>query len=100
TRTCKLLAGAALAAVALTPVQASARLSSDELARTYVRARAAAMNGDHVRAAQLLATLAGSQPDQVDLAKKALGEAIGAGRMDLALNLARAIPAAKLPTDA
>ena len=58
------------------------------------------MNGDHARAAQLLASLAGSQPDQVDLAKKALGEAIGAGRMDLALSLARAIPAAKLPTDA
>jgi tetratricopeptide (TPR) repeat protein len=57
------------------------------------------MNGDHARAAQLLASLAGSQAD-VDIAKKALGEAIGAGRMDLALNLARTIPAAKLPTDA
>ena len=58
------------------------------------------MNGDHARAAQLLASLAGSQPDQVDLAKKALGEAIGAGRMDLALSLARSIPSSKLPTDA
>ena len=58
------------------------------------------MNGDHARAAQLLASLAGSQPDQVDLAKKALAEAIGAGRMDLALSLARTLPAAKLPTDA
>jgi len=58
------------------------------------------MNGDHVHAAQLLASLASSQPDQVDLAKKALAEAIGAGRMDLALSLARTIPATKLPTDA
>jgi tetratricopeptide (TPR) repeat protein len=58
------------------------------------------MNGDHARAAQLLATLAGSQPDQVDLAKKALAEAIGAGRTDLALSLARNIPSSKLPTDA
>ena len=82
------------------PAQASARLSADQLARTYVQARAAAMNGDHSRAAQLLASLAGSQPGEVDLAKKALGEAIGAGRMDLALSLARTIPANKLPTDA
>ena len=66
---------------------------------TYVQARTAAMNGNHAEAAQLLATLASSQPD-VDIAKKALSEAIGAGSMDLALNLARTIPAAKLPTDA
>jgi tetratricopeptide (TPR) repeat protein len=83
----------------LAPVQASARLSSDDLARTYIQARTAAMNGNHAEAAQLLATLASSQPD-LDIAKKALSEAIGAGRMDLALNLARTIPAAKLPTDA
>jgi tetratricopeptide (TPR) repeat protein len=89
-----------MAAAALAPGPAAAtRLSLDESARTYVQARAAAMNGDHVRAAQLLASLAGSQAD-VDIAKKALAEAIGAGRMDLALSLARTIPAAKLPTDA
>ncbi len=58
------------------------------------------MNGNHGQAAQLLATLAGSQPDQVDLAKKALVEATGAGRMDLALTLARTVPVTKLPTDA
>src|SRR6476469_2087553 len=100
TRTCKWLAGAAMAGLALAPVQASARLNGDDFARTYVQARAAAMNGDHAQAAQLLATLASSQPDQTDLAKKALSEALGAGRMDLALSLARSIPAAKLPTDA
>ena len=61
-----------MAAAALAPGPAAAtRLSLDESARTYVQARAAAMNGDHVRAAQLLASLAGSQAD-VDIAKKAL----------------------------
>jgi tetratricopeptide (TPR) repeat protein len=69
-------------------------------ARTYVEARAAAMSGDHARAAQLLASLAGAEPGQVDIAKKALSEAIGAGQMDLALSLAKNIPASKLPTDA
>ena len=58
------------------------------------------MNGDHSRAAQLLASLAESQPAQTDLSKKALSEAIGAGQMDLALRLARNVPTTKLPTDA
>jgi tetratricopeptide (TPR) repeat protein len=58
------------------------------------------MDGDHARAAQLLATLAEAQPTQVEIAKKALSEAIGAGRMDLALQLSHQVPAAKLPTDA
>jgi tetratricopeptide (TPR) repeat protein len=84
----------------LAPGPAAARLTSGDPLRTYVEARAAAINGDHGQAAQLLATLAQAQPDQVDIAKKALNEAIGAGRFDLALNLARNIPAAKLSTDA
>jgi tetratricopeptide (TPR) repeat protein len=58
------------------------------------------MNGDHAQAAQLLASLAGGQPAQQELAKKALGEAMGAGQMDLALTLAKDIPVTKLPTDA
>jgi tetratricopeptide (TPR) repeat protein len=58
------------------------------------------MSGDHARAAQLLASLSAAEPGQVDLAKKALSEAIGAGKMDLALSLARSLPPAKLPTDA
>jgi tetratricopeptide (TPR) repeat protein len=58
------------------------------------------MSGDHARAASLLAALAEAQPDQADIAKKALSEAIGAGDMSLALSLARAVPAAKLPIDA
>jgi tetratricopeptide (TPR) repeat protein len=68
--------------------------------RTYVQARAAAINGNHGGAAQLLATLAQSQPDQVDIARKALAEAIGAGNMGLALSLARSVPPAKLSSDA
>lgn len=58
------------------------------------------MSGDHARAAQLLASLAEAQPAQVEIARKALSEAIGAGQMDLALSLARTLPAAKLPSDA
>jgi tetratricopeptide (TPR) repeat protein len=91
------MAALALGAV---PAQALARASMSDPARTYVQARAAAMSGDHSRAAQLLASLADADPGHVDLAKKALLEAIGAGQMDLALNLARNVPTAKLPTDA
>jgi tetratricopeptide (TPR) repeat protein len=79
---------------------AAARLTAGDPLRTYVAARAAAINGDHGQAAQLLMTLAQAQPDQVDIARKALSEAIGAGRFDLALNLARTIPAARLSTEA
>jgi tetratricopeptide (TPR) repeat protein len=58
------------------------------------------MSGDHARAAELFAALAGSQPGQVDLARKAVAEAIGAGKADLALSLARGMPPAKLTSDA
>jgi tetratricopeptide (TPR) repeat protein len=100
TRTCKLIAGTAAIALALGAAPAAARLSISDAARTYVQARAAAMSGDHARAAQLLATLAEAQPDQADIARKALSEAIGAGDMSLALSLARNVPAAKLPVEA
>ena len=84
----------------LVPGTAAARIASGDPGRTYIEARAAAMNGDHARSAALFATLAASQPDQADLAKKALSEALGAGQMDFALKLAKTVPAAKLPTDA
>ena len=58
------------------------------------------MTGDHARAAQLLAALAAAQPGDVDIAKKALSEAIGAGQMDLALKLTRSVPAVNLPSEA
>ena len=79
---------------------ASAALSVGDPAKTYIEARAAAMSGEHSRAAQLLASLYEAEPDQIDIAKRALAEAIGAGQIDLALNLAHTIPVAKLPTDA
>jgi len=90
-----------LAAVLFVPVPAAAaRLTAGDPELLYVQARAAAMNGDHARAAELLASLAASQSDSTDITKKAIGEAIGAGQMDLALNLVRNIPAASAPTDA
>jgi len=58
------------------------------------------MNGDHARSAALFAAMAQEQPGQTDLARKGLGEALGAGQFDLALKLSRVIPATKLPTDA
>lgn len=94
------MGASALAALALATAPASARISITDPAETYVQARAAAMNGQHAEAAQLLASLAQSEPGQTDIARKALGEAIGAGQMDLALSLARTIPPAKLPTEA
>jgi tetratricopeptide (TPR) repeat protein len=87
-------------ALALGSQPAAARLSVSDGARTYVQARAAAMSGDHARAAELLASLAQTEPSQAEIARKALGEAIGAGQMDLALRLARSVPAPSLPTDA
>src|SRR5579884_3503117 len=99
TRTCKWLAGAGLAAVALTATPALAVISADP-ARAYVEARAAAMSGDHARSAVLLAALAQSQPEQVDIARKAFLEALGSGQIDLALSIAAKLPPAKLPTEA
>jgi Flp pilus assembly protein TadD len=84
----------------LVPAPAAARLAAADPADVYLQARAAAMNGDHARSAALLANLAASEPDQVDLARKALAEAIGAGQTDLALSLAQKIPPAKLSTEA
>jgi len=86
-----------LAALLIAPSAAAA--SSGDPARTYVEARAAAMAGDHARSATLLTALAAAQPDQVDIARKALGEALGAGQIDLALRLARSIPPDKLTSD-
>ena len=58
------------------------------------------MTGDHARSAALLSALAEAQPKDVDLARKALSEAISAGRMDMALQLARQVPTAQLTGDA
>lgn len=102
TRTCKLIAGTALLAVLAAASPATARVSTsvENPGLTYVQARAAAMAGDHARSAELLTAISTRQPQDVDLARRALGEAIGAGQMELAVKLARAIPSAKLSSDA
>jgi tetratricopeptide (TPR) repeat protein len=84
----------------MVPTSVGARIAVSEPDRTYVEARAASMNGDHGRAAELLASLSTSQPGQPELAQRALAEAMRAGQMDLAIALASKIPAAKLPGDA
>jgi len=94
------LGGAALAAIACVATPAAARIAGLDPARAYVEARAAAMNGDHARSAELLATIARAAPGETDIARKALAEALGAGRMDLALKLARSTPSANLASDA
>ena len=96
------MAGAALAALALEPAPAAAKFSvgPDDPGLIYLQARAASLTGDHARSAALLTTLAQSQPDQLDLTRKALAEAISAGQMDLGLKLARTIPPARLTSDA
>jgi tetratricopeptide (TPR) repeat protein len=94
------LSATAVAFLGLVASPADARLSISDAARTYVQARAASASGDHARAAQLLAALAQAEPSQVEIAKKALSEALGAGQIDLALTLARSVPASSLPTDA
>ena len=82
------------------PAFAAVRISSDDPALTYLKARAAGMDGNHAQAATLLAALAESQPSQPDLARKALAEAINAGQIDLALQLAQRMPAARLTSEA
>ena len=91
---------AAVLAAPATATSVRAGLTSDDPSLTYVQASAAAFNGDHARAAALLASLAEAQPGNADLAQKALSEAITAGQTDLALQLARATPAARLGTEA
>src|SRR4051794_31356125 len=102
TRTCRWLSGAAIAALLVVPAPAAAKLkvSPDDPAYVYIQARAAAIAGDHVRSAALLSSLAEAEPANVDLNRRALSEAIGAGNIALALKLAHTIPPAKLSSDA
>jgi len=96
-----LLVGAGLAALILAPVPAIAKLKAPpNRAYVYLEARAAAIGGDHARSAQLLSSLAEAEPANEDLNRRALSEAIGAGDMELAVRLARAMPPGKLSSDA
>lgn len=86
--------------MALIGFASPALASRGDPALTYLQARAAVMDGEHARAAELLANLSALQPDQVQFAQQALTEAIGSGRMDLATSLVSRVPVGKLSTDA
>lgn len=67
---------------------------------TYVEARAAEMNGDETRSAQLFAMMAAANPSDLTIARRAISTAIQSGQSDLAVTLARRLPADELPVDA
>ena len=93
TRTCNCLAALALTLMAGTAV-AAVPLS------TYVEARAAEMNGDETRSAQLFASMAVADPNDRTIARRAISTAIQSGQAELAISLAKKVPAAELPIDA
>ena len=97
-----MLVSATAVALIVAACPANARLNSapNDPALLYLQARAASLSGDHARAATMMAALAESQPNDADLAKKALNEAISAGRIDMALQLARQVPPAQLTSEA
>ena len=84
TRTCKLLGGADRWPALVLPRAGDGRAqrrAGDDPALTYVQARAAAMNGDHARSAELLARAGRRRRRRRRRsAAKALAEALGAGR--------------------
>ncbi|NJC06347.1 tetratricopeptide (TPR) repeat protein [Sphingomonas kaistensis] len=69
-------------------------------ASTFVAARAAATAGDARRAAMLYASLAAADPGDRLAARRAVGQAILAGDMPLAVRLAQRQPKAELAVDA
>src|SRR5687767_7187234 len=99
-RTCKALPAAAVIAALLIPAPAQALARSSNAARTYLEARAAAIDGNHTRSAQLLARLVDGSVANQTVTKQALSQAINAGDMKLALRLVRGLPAAETPIEA
>ena len=80
---------------------ASAQASSSAAPlSTYVEARAAEMNGDEARSARLFAAMAAADPGDRTIARRAIATAIQSGQAELAVSLARNIPADELPVDA
>jgi len=90
-----------LAAVFAVTLAASAQ-ASDPVAplTTYVEARAAEMNGDEARSARLFAAMAAADPADRTIARRAIATAIQSGQAELAVSLARNLPADELPVDA
>jgi tetratricopeptide (TPR) repeat protein len=92
-----LISSAALAAF-LVPAQASAITRLDP-PRIYLAARAAAIDGNHSRSAQLLARLVDTSTASQSVAKEAVSQAISAGDMKLALRLMKSLPDASTPIE-
>jgi tetratricopeptide (TPR) repeat protein len=90
--------GAALIALTL-PASAQASSTPAPLS-TYVEARAAEMNGDEARSARLFAAMAAADPADRTIARRAIATAIQSGQAELAVSLAKSIPADELPVDA
>ena len=89
------LLGAVLAAAFAAPAGAMTR---DALG-AYIGARAADASGDPATAARLLATLVRTMPAEPLLRRRAIGHAIEAGEMDIALQLAGRVPAEQAALD-
>ena len=83
--------------LAATPAAAS---RPSNAARTYLEARAAAIEGNHSRSAQLFAQIVDNSAANRSITKEALSQAISAGDMKLALRLVRTLPANETPLDA
>ena len=80
------------------PGVASTPTVTSDPASVYVTARAASISGNHAQAAQLYARLAAGSSESA-LVDKAVGAAISAGNMPLALQLIRAAPQASTSVD-
>lgn len=65
-----------------------------------MEARAAAIEGNHLRSAELLAQLVDASSANQNIAREAVSQAISAGDMKLALRLARGLPATGTPIEA
>ena len=95
---CRLISTSALAAAFIAPVAASEPADRDRLS-TYVAARAADASGDPTTAARLYAGLVRDMPGDDILRRRGIAEAIEAGDMDLALQLARPVPVEQTALD-
>jgi tetratricopeptide (TPR) repeat protein len=93
-----LLLASAFAAGLMMPAPASAITRLDP-PRIYLAARAAAIEGDHGRSAQLLAQLVEISAANQSVAKEAVAQAISAGDMKLALRLMKNLPETSTPVE-
>jgi tetratricopeptide (TPR) repeat protein len=99
TRTCDCFAAPLSLALGLVLAATAQPAAAIPLA-TYVEARAAQMEGDEVRSAQLFAEMAQADPADKTIARRAIATAIQSGQPELALTLARKLSPNELPIDA